>query len=439
MSIYSIAESFKNLFSKKYLCKAPFTNIYISGDGSVTPCCFNRTDIFGNIYETPLKKILTSSKIIEFRNSIKNKSFPGGCEICKKHVEQNNKSNSGITTYEKYKVQKNTLSVIEFELSYKCNLRCPMCRLNEDNLFVNEQRLENKKFLISEQIAPYIKNLKLMRFYGGEPFAIDDYYSIWEQVIKSNSKCKFLIQTNGTIFNSRIENIINKGHFSFNMSLDSLNKSTYETIRKGAIFEKSMQNLTKFQQIAKLNNQTTSISVCPMRINSFDIPNILEFCNKNNLFIFFNTVFSPWDMAIWSLPQNELIKIYKYYRTFKFSGSSKVKIINSQRWKSFLNQISNWIEKAKTRPILSSVEIENAKQQIYLLIISKTKNYISTRNIQIDYLQQQTKIYNALNEILNFVPVSTLVEKINLAEAEILFNKVIEKNEYEIKENIIIP
>ncbi len=439
MSIYSIAELLKNLFSKKYLCKAPFSSIYISGDGSVTPCCFNRTDIFGNIYETPLKEILENSKITEFKNSIENKKFPVGCKICKKHLEENNKSNSGIATYEHFPVQKKFLSVIEFELSYKCNLRCPMCSLNDDNLFVNKVKTENKKFSISEQIAGYINKVKLMRFYGGEPFAIEEYYSIWEQVISNNPKCKFLVQTNGTILNSRIENIITKGRFNFNISLDSINKSTYETIRKGANFEKTMQNLVKFKQLADLKHQTTSISVCPMRINWKEMPHILKFCNKNNLFIFFNSVFSPWNMAIWSMSSTELLEINNYYKAFRFLTNSKVSIVNNHRWKSFINQVHGWYELAKNRPQLSNIEIENAKLQIYSLIKNKTEAFVNQKNIQIDYKQLQIKIYNSLNEILNFVSLSTLIEKINYADAETIYKKVIEKDEKAIKENIIVP
>jgi len=439
MSLFSILNYTKHLFSEKHLCNAPFSSIYISGDGSITPCCFNRSYIYGNIYDSPLHEILKNSKFSEFKDLIKTHKFPVGCDICKKHVQEKNKSNSGIATYENFPIQKNHLSVIEFELSYKCNLRCTMCRLNEAHLFVNDVRTNNIKFTIKEQIAQVVKNIKLMRFHGGEPFFIEEYYSIWEQTININPNCNFFVQTNGTIYNQRIESIIKKGNFNFNMSLDSVDKDIYESIRMGAHFENSFQNLFKFKQIAEFKGKTMSISVCPMRINYKNIPALLEFCNKNNLFIFFNTVFSPWNMAIWSMSQNELTEIFNYYKSFKFSANSKVKIINTQRWKSFLNQVSNWIENAKRRPHLSENEIGNAKNQIYCLIKNKTDNFLIQQNIIINFNQLKIKVTNSLDEILKFVPVKTLIEKINNADAKTIYIKVIDKDENSIKENIIIP
>lgn len=438
MSLFSILNFTKHLFSKKHLCNAPFSSIYISGDGTITPCCFNRDYIYGNIYDTPLHEILNNSKFIEFKNIINKRKFPEGCEICKKHVLENNKSNSGIATYENFPLQKNKLSVIEFELSYKCNLRCTMCRLNEDNLFVNKVRTNNIKYTIEEQIAQVIKDIKLMRFYGGEPFFIEQYYSIWEQTMNKNPNCNFFVQTNGTIYNQRIESIIKKGNFNFNMSLDSVDKDIYESIRAGAHFENSLQNLFKFKQIAEDKGKTMSISVCPMRINSRNIPDILEFCNKNNLFIFFNTVFSPWNMAIWSTSHNELNNLYNYYKSFDFNIKSKVTIINKQRWKSFLNQVNNWIENAKNRPQLSDNKIENSKVEIYNLLINKTDNYIKTNNITTDYNQLKIKVNNSLDEILKFVSVNDILKKINSADSETLYNKIFIKDETYIMENNIL-
>jgi len=144
-------------------------------------------------------------------------------------------------------------------------------------------------------------------------------------------------------------------------------------------------------------------------------------------------------MAIWSMSQNELTEIFNYYKSFKFSANSKVKIINTQRWKSFLNQVSNWIENAKRRPHLSENEIGNAKNQIYCLIKNKTDNFLIQQNIIINFNQLKIKVTNSLDEILKFVPVKTLIEKINNADAKTIYIKVIDKDENSIKENIIIP
>jgi len=48
------------MFRKKNFCKAPFVNIYVDAKGNVTPCCFNRKDIYGNIYNQDIDEIWNS-------------------------------------------------------------------------------------------------------------------------------------------------------------------------------------------------------------------------------------------------------------------------------------------------------------------------------------------------------------------------------------------
>ena len=422
--IYSILEYLKYIFRKKYICKAPYNSIYISGNGSVTTCCFNRTDVLGNIYETPLKDILNNSKTKELKDTIKQGIYPKGCEICKKHVENKNKANSGIITYEKFPVQKGFLSIIELELSYKCNLRCLMCRLNEDNLFVNPAKTVNKKFNILKQITPYLEKVKLMRFYGGEPFFIDEYYSIWDTVINNNPDCRFIVQTNSTIFNNRIKDLILKGRFNFSISIDSLNKYTYESIRKGADFDKTMINLHKFHSISKKNKETITISVCPMRINWKEMPQLVEFCNKNKIFIFFNSVFSPWKMALWNLSKTELAEIYNILSVYKFHSFSSVSFINKVRWESFLNQLYQWNLEAQKRPSLTNQEKENWKTQIFNALTNKFSKYKPEKYTFLLETEFKQKVFDLLNELLNYIHPSKILKKIEDSDAIEIYNTI---------------
>ena len=435
---YSSLSNINNIFSKKYLCKAPFVSIYISSDGSITPCCFNRTDILGNIYETPLKEILNNSKTNELKKSIKQGIFPKGCEVCKNHSENGNKANSGIITYDKFPVQENYLSVIEYELSYKCNLSCPMCKLNEDHLFVKRNNTENNKFDIIKQITPYLEKVKMMRFYGGEPFYIEEYYSIWQKVIEINPNCGFIVQTNGTILNQRVKEITSKGKFNFNMSVDSLNKQTYESIRIGANFEKSISNLFVLKKIAEKNRQTMSISVCPMRINWKDIPQILKFCNENKLYIFFNTVFAPWEQALWSLSANELSEIYEYLNSFNFSFFSKIKTINKLRWNSLLHQIHKWSIDAKKRPLFSIQEKESFKIKIINALTNKLCMHKPENEYKLSKTSFKQTVSDLLDELFIFISPSKILDEIENSDINAIYQVICTKLNNKILENIFL-
>jgi radical SAM protein with 4Fe4S-binding SPASM domain len=64
------------MFTKKPICNAPFANLYIDGNGNVTPCCFNRDDVFGNIYHHSIEEIWNSVNAIKLRKSLSKKEFP---------------------------------------------------------------------------------------------------------------------------------------------------------------------------------------------------------------------------------------------------------------------------------------------------------------------------------------------------------------------------
>jgi radical SAM protein with 4Fe4S-binding SPASM domain len=58
---------------KKRACEWCFNSCFITFDGYITPCCLRKnpsTINFGNIFETPFKKIWNSKKIREFRRDI---------------------------------------------------------------------------------------------------------------------------------------------------------------------------------------------------------------------------------------------------------------------------------------------------------------------------------------------------------------------------------
>ena len=67
------------------------------------------------------------------------------------------------------------------------------------------------------------------------------------------------------------------------------------------------------------------------------------------------------------------------------------------------------------------------------------KEWSKQQNIIINFNQLKIKVTNSLDEILKFVPVKTLIEKINNADAKTIYIKVIDKDENAINENIIIP
>ena len=113
------------------------------------------------------------------------------------------------------------------------NLECIMCYGNfSSSIRKNREKLPStptvydEKFL--ESLDPIIPDLKYVKFLGGEPFLINIYYEVWERIIECNPNCLIDVQTNGTILNDRVKDILERGNFRIGVSLDSLKKETYE-------------------------------------------------------------------------------------------------------------------------------------------------------------------------------------------------------------------
>jgi len=342
----------------KPICNAPFVNIYIDINGNVTPCCFNRDDILGNIFLENIEDIWHSDKAQVIRKQLLNKQYPKGCYACENAIQAKNYYNSGIFTYSKLDYKAKHIQAIDFELSYWCNLSCIMCNLHsKEYLLTNEQ--ENT---IVNKILPIIPHLKRTRFYGGEPLLIPIYRKIWKQIIEINPRCNILLQTNGMLLDNELIELSRKGNFTFNVSLDSLDPEVASEIRRGSQLSTVLNNI---QKMKKLSKHYISLAVTPMTLNWKEIPEIVKYANKNNLELFFNVMIRPKKLSLWTLKVEELELILKTLKKIKFLPYTIIQFFNLKKINSFLNYIQSLKYEALKRPNYSNNELEINRQKIY--------------------------------------------------------------------------
>ncbi|MGM0650866.1 MAG: twitch domain-containing radical SAM protein [Bacteroidota bacterium] len=311
--------------AKKLFCYNPFVHMFFNISGDVIACCRSHDNILGKYPEKSIKEIWFGKKYKKLREHMRHNDLNMGCDYCKVQIKSNRFQDLPSVNPDKYATDKINIypRTMELELSNKCNLQCVMCsgrvssaiRLQREKLPPIESPYDDN---FVEQLKEFMPHLKEIHFCGGEPFLIDIYYKIWEQVIKINPKIRLFAVTNGTVFNKQIENILQSTRFNIIISLDSLNKERYEYIRKGANFETVMENIEKFHRI--LGNVT--ISHTPMQINWDDTPEIINFCNRINAQIHFSHIEDPVKYALWSLPPEKLDSIYNYYNNLKWENTN---------------------------------------------------------------------------------------------------------------------
>ena len=380
------------------ICNAPFRNLYLAPDGNAYVCCYNQKYSLGKYPEKSFKEIWNSETLKIIRQHINNYNLSYGCDECKSALMNGQFLSAHISLYDCHFGISEFPTFIEFQLENTCNLECSMCNgelssgiANHVENRVLKKNIYDKHFI--QQLVPFIPYLKNASFSGGESFIIPTYYDIWQMILEKNPDCVITIQTNGTILNQKVKDILNKGKFSIGISLDSLNETTYSHIRKNAVLKNTLENISYFRDYCKTNQRFIGISVCPMQQNWEEMPDILEFCNKNEMEIYFNTVWFPGKSALWILDSVKIKEIVTYYSNKTYSGKSKIQKKNILTFQNLINMLTGWQNVAekweKHKPVnIPQDEIKNLENTIIERIKVSAGKIINDDTLNKSYIQK---------------------------------------------------
>lgn len=432
----------RNKEIRKYICNAPFTNMYFDVSGNVVPCWQG----FANPDSYPGKtvsEIWFGDKFGRFRQNIIKRNLEDLCGVCLANLKNGNYVSVLSKAYDFLgKPQKHPL-MMELELDNTCNLECIMCN---GMLSSSIRKNRDKKPAVSspynhhfvEELNEFIPHLKEIRFNGGEPFLSKICMKILENVFRLNPELKIVMATNGTQWNEKIEKLLEKGNIHINISIDSLDKTNYESIRVNSNFDMVMQNFELFLNYCRKKRTKLCVLVNPMRQNWKEMGNFVEFCNNHNVSLWFNTVQHPLECSIWGLSANEIQEIYETLSREKHHPS--VAISESyHNCKVFNNlvkvQVYNWLMEARQREADYLMRETNPKSYFY----EKIRNYID-KHIPTNQREKDTQIImdkmNGLEAMLseqNFLP-EQFYALANNTSPELIYAELLSKNQDELLE-----
>jgi MoaA/NifB/PqqE/SkfB family radical SAM enzyme len=372
---------FKN---KKRCCLAPYSTINFDTMGYMRVCCYNNEYIMGTYPEISLKNAWYNENRQNFINKLKKLDFSIGCTLCKKQIIEDDIQNALFSDFDSLE---NEISdehpiVFNFDFGTICNYECIMCGGKwSSSIRKNREKLPPIKSPYDDsfvnQLEDFIPNLKFCNFLGGEPFLNPIYYKIWDLLLLKNPDINITIQTNGSIFNSKIKKYLESfPKLSIKISLDSLQEETYNKIRKNGNFNQVMKNIEDFKKYKVF----TGISFCPMIQNVYELPDIVQYCIRNDIRLGLNDVHShlggkikgihegesentlAWigstntmqkinvnnselipEVALKTLPKSELEDIIKHLMTFRIREiidfKSEIHIDIYAKYKSFINKL----------------------------------------------------------------------------------------------------
>ncbi len=166
---------------------------------------------------------------------------------------------------------------IKFETSAVCNLRCIMCPLSK-GLKRKQGVLKFHDFKkIYDEITPSYVNLTGI----GEPLLNPDIFKIIRYAAKRGSILK--LDTNATLLDDKnADNLLSSRPSIVSVSIDGINKESFEKIRKGGKFETVIENLKRLIQKRNHTNSNTKIhtNFVLQKSNIQDIPKFIKFLDS---------------------------------------------------------------------------------------------------------------------------------------------------------------
>ena len=228
-------------------CKAPFNNMYFNTKGNVAPCWKLPGALEDWSPDRSMKDIWTGEHFNKYRDALTSDTYLNRCKECKQDVD--NDVWPLAKAYEDMPIQ-DYPSMLELEMSNKCNLECIMCNADLSSGLARKQGLPllqpyDESF--KDQIKEFIPHLKELRFNGGEPFAQELVLQICDEVIKLNPDLPISIATNGTVLNKRVKYLMKECKIQINVSIDSLIPNRYAKIRVNGKLDKVLNNLEVFK------------------------------------------------------------------------------------------------------------------------------------------------------------------------------------------------
>ena len=214
------------------------------------------------------------------------------------------------------------------------------------------QWTENQHFFSTmEQLYPALRQVALA---GGEPFLLEEFYHILEQIIEQgNAKAtEVIISTNLTLLPKRFIGLIDKfKKIHLCVSIDGFEKSQ-EYIRypiKWKTFDRNIQNLANI--VNEFDNLCVSFAATLQALNLLEFPAILKYYNRissknekqSRIYFYLHQVTYPEHLRLQALPQRVLDKgIYSLENlTAQITGHQRNFILTE------IEQIINFAKEAR--------------------------------------------------------------------------------------------
>lgn len=270
------------LTKSKTFCLMPFMHMYMNTDGTVLPCCTAQYDkVMGNVRTHTIKEIWNSEEYKEMRRKIINDEPVDHCKNCYLHDQESNSTNSfrqwanrdfkddiDVIDYMQPDGTMTEMPLKYFDVRFSniCNYKCRTCGdmfssswAIEDNQFSSKKKpisihVTNNQPILLDQFKPYLPDMRVVYFAGGEPLITPEHYEVLEYLVeKDSTKMLLRYNSNMSVLSYKGKSVIDLWNkfdkVDLYASLDSWGTRA-EYIRSGTDWKTVVENLKTIKREA---------------------------------------------------------------------------------------------------------------------------------------------------------------------------------------------
>lgn len=168
--------------------------------------------------------------------------------------------------------------LLQVESSLSCNLRCIMCPW--ENV---RNQIENKGNMSQEVwngLRPHLNEVRSIDFTGGGEPLLQPHLLDWISQAK-NAGCEAGFLTNGLLLNEKVsERLLDVGLNWIGFSIDGADQGTYESIRRGADYERLCGNIKYLTEKRSIRLPLVMINFVIMRSNNHQLEKIIQLAHE---------------------------------------------------------------------------------------------------------------------------------------------------------------
>lgn len=282
--------------------------------GDVQACCANALYPLGNVTRSSLLDIWSGQRAQALRTALSDGDLSLGCGVCRYRLTYGH-GDLARDYYDNFPTRSGEPDwpySLQFSLHNTCNLQCVMCGADRSSAIRGRRsnlpplpHVYGDRFF--DELRPFLENAGAVDFSGGEPFLVTEHHRIWNMLARLDRRSRPLcsLTTNGTVWNERVERVLDELDMHITVSVDGMTAATFEAIRVGARFEDVMTNIDRFVDYTRERGTLLTISWSLLQQNWFELGSAMRFAEERGIRVKVNTVIEP-DHGVQRLPTHEL-------------------------------------------------------------------------------------------------------------------------------------